>query len=39
MLFQQNEMNMGLMEVLMEVKKFKLMEGAKNDSSTKIIKT
>jgi hypothetical protein len=28
MLFQQNEMNMGLMEVLMEAKKLKLMEGA-----------
>jgi hypothetical protein len=39
MLFQQNEMNMGLMEVLMEAKKLKLMKGVKNDTSTKIIKT
>jgi hypothetical protein len=38
MLFQQNEMNMSLMEVLMEAKKLKLMEGAKNDTSTKISK-
>jgi hypothetical protein len=39
MLFQQNEINMGLMEVLMEVKKLELTEGAKNDTSTQIFKT
>jgi hypothetical protein len=32
-------MNMGLMEVLMEAKKLMLMKGAKNETSTKIIKT
>jgi hypothetical protein len=30
---------MGLIEVLMETKKLKLMKGAKNETSTKIIKT